>query len=100
MYYQHGDVLIKKIDELPEGELEKEKRIILAEGEVTGHCHTLFGDLLLLKKGDKVYVKIDGDPAEVIHQEHAPLTIAPGIYEIDKVKEYDHFKEEARRVRD
>lgn len=100
MYYQQGDILIKKIDGLSKGKIEKYAKFVLAEGEVTGHCHTMVGDLSVVKDGDKTFVKIEGQPAEIIHQEHNLVIVDPGIYEIEKVLEYDHFEEEAKRIVD
>ncbi len=34
------------------------------------------------------------------HEEHNTIILPPGDYEIGQVKEYDHFKEEARAVVD
>lgn len=100
MYYQQGDVLLKKINSLPDGEIKKENKIILAEGEATGHCHAMTGNLSVMKKDGEVFVKVDGEQAEVIHQEHDAILIDPGIYKIEKVREYDHFAEEAREIAD
>jgi hypothetical protein len=36
----------------------------------------------------------------IVHEEHSPVEIPPGEYEIGRVREYDHFREEARPVID
>ena len=50
-FYRHGDLLLKKIDKLPEG-AKKIKTNILAEGEFTGHKHEL---LTLDNKPESLY---------------------------------------------
>ena len=108
MYDQQGDVLIKKIDSLPKGNYKKitTKKIVLAEGEQTGHSHVLFSDLLnFMVFTDEVtnqsFVEVP-DGTNVTHQEHNQFeeTILPGMYKIEIVREYDHFTEETRRVID
>jgi len=119
--YQHGDVLIRPTDD----ELAKESyssgntvqlggggddRIVLAKGEATGHAHaidmsnlpsnvvvTTFGsdwrnnvDLLGIKGGDVV----------LTHEEHKPITLPPGNYEVSIVREFDHLAGRARNVWD
>ena len=61
MYLQQGDVILKKINELPKGKIKLTKRDILAEGELTGHCHTLIApETLSICETDKgVFVKVD-----------------------------------------
>ena len=51
-------------------------------------------------KDDKVFVKVDGDPAEVIHQEHGVIDISPGVYEIGTVNEFDYEKVLVRHIID
>ena len=103
-YQQQGDVLIKRIDKIPAGatsvERDKRGRVVLAEGEVTGHTHAIAdAGCCLWEDGEKKYLGVD-KPVTVVHEEHGPQVIEPGQYEIDIVKEYDHFAEEARSVRD
>src|SRR3954453_10783779 len=55
MLYRQGDVLIARIDEVPE-DLEavpRDKgRVVLAYGEVTGHAHAVRGEVELLTPAD------------------------------------------------
>ncbi len=94
-----GDLLIRRIDKLPEGvnsiPAENGKHI-LAHSE-TGHHHVVldrpeishysFGDLL------KSFLVVDGDaPAllehERTHDTHETIAIHPGIYELRRQREY------------
>ena len=110
-YYQHGDVLIKRVTKLPEG-AKKVKGNVLAEGEVTGHYHALVELGNELARKDKVrglqmfkgtdgetYIQIDS-PVEITHQEHKRIEIPEETYQIDLVREYDYDSLETRRVVD
>lgn len=98
-YYQQGDVLIKKID----GEIKGKKlnHLTLAEGEVTGHSHQIKngGAELYLLNG-VMFLKVLTDNVTLLHEEHNPVEIKKGNYQISIVKEYDHFLEESREVID
>jgi len=99
MYYQQGDVLIKRIKEIPQKAIKKES-FVLAEGEATGHCHRVNGEAEVLTLGDKVLLRVLAGNAQIVHEEHKTIVIPAGNYEVETVKEYDHFAEEVRRVRD
>jgi hypothetical protein len=77
----------------------------IAEGEATGHFHGVVAN----RKGGKVSVYgqstdrdfIVGDGGGTItHQEHKPITVDKGEWCSGIVREFDHVKEEARRVVD
>jgi hypothetical protein len=100
---QQGDVLFFEIDELPL-ELKKCKnnnRVIFAEGEVTGHHHaTTLGDIETYNDADgNMFADVKREK-RVIHEEHGPVTLTPGKYQIGIVREIDPFSEEVREVAD
>lgn len=73
----------------------------LAEGEVTGHYHeALAPDAVLYQEADGGMTLSAPNGTEVRHQEHGPLLLPPNQYRRELVREYDHFAEEARAVRD
>lgn len=93
--YRQGDVLIRQVEEIPEG-LEKEERdngrVVLAYGEVTNHCHAIHGldaamfrDQGLAKRFLEV-TSLDGEP--LTHEEHDTIVLPKGKYEIIIQKEY------------
>jgi len=101
--YRHGDLCIKRIKELPNG-LKKVNHNVLAEGEVTGHAHTLLGevgDKFQLYEDEKgtLYLSVTA-PVEITHQEHGIHEIGEGVYVIEREREFDLFEEEIRKVRD
>lgn len=97
---QQGDVLLRKIDSLPSGEQKiTRKRLVLAHGE-SGHSHVIEDDEAeLIQIGERMLLKL-GRVATVKHEEHGPITLSPGIWEIGRVKEYDWFSKMERQVID
>ena len=99
-YFQQGDVLAFNVDDVP-GDAKKMDSLILAEGEATGHKHQVTQGLAeLFETGSTKYLKVLSDEATITHEEHKPITLPKGTYRIGVVKEFDHFTEEARQVRD
>lgn len=81
--YRHGDVVINKRDSLPKG-LSKHKNLTVAEGEVTGHHHTVISGIANQYRGaNSIWIEVLSDSAEIDHQEHGRGILAKGIYEID-----------------
>lgn len=101
-FMQQGDVLIFRRNpaKVNLGEAKKQDTNILAEGEATGHAHRLIGGDFDVMKSDRMMLLIVRKEAILEHEEHGPITLGEGFYEIDRVREYDHFKEEARQVAD
>ena len=104
MLYQQGDVLIETVETIPEGVMAVERqggRHILAEGEATGHAHAVLDkSVSLFENSAKELFLSASKKFTVTHEEHKNVTIPKGDYKIRRVKEYDHFEEEARVVRD
>lgn len=106
--YRQGDVLFKRIAALPAGERKKRGNATVAYGEVTGHSHALAvedrhaAEVLEIGKGLYVHVtaagvRIEGG-ATFVHEEHGPVTLPPGDYEVIIQREYS--PEEIRNVAD
>jgi len=118
MKYQQGDVLLTKIDESEEQttirhlQLKKDimNKVVIRYGEATGHHHRFeLKDLASgtevagygRQNGDRVdVVKIDGNAATMIHEEHNPISIPPGMYKVTQVREFDHLSMTTRMVID
>ena len=102
MLYQQGDVLFRSVDHLPEKikMIKRDGPIVVAHGETTGHAHKILDDVkAFLDESDNMFLDIES-PVTVAHEEHKPIKLPEGLYMVDKVREYDHFQEEYRRVRD
>ena len=98
---RQGDVLIIPVPKLPAGTKQQERngRIILAHGEATGHAHAIADPdcEVLVSAGGKLFVRTKHEVA-VEHEEHAPVTLSPGVHEVIRQREW--MDEESRRVAD
>lgn len=110
-FYRHGDILLRAVkleDGMVEGIMMKTvgamDNYVVAEGETTGHKH-----LAVAEKGTQLGILQDAQgryymnvpkSATVTHEEHKAITLDPGIYRIEKEREFDYFAEETRRVID
>lgn len=98
MLIQQGDVLIKSTNAVKGKKLN---HLTLAQGEATGHHHTITkGDAELYEKDGTLYLSVKSEEATLTHQEHNPVTIPKGDWEIGIVQEYDHLMQEGRNVAD
>ena len=96
-YARQGDVKVDRVERLPEG-LEPKPRDrgvwVLAHGEMTGHRHYLKDDHVQLYTNDAgLYMVVRGRPATLYHEEHDPITFAPGIYEVRRQREWSDREE-------
>lgn len=102
--YRHGDLLIRQVSEVPQAHWQKVKQSVLAEGEVTGHRHLLAPGALTIQleqateNGEVKYVRLNG-LGTITHEEHAPIMLPMGTYEVVRQVEYDPV-ENNRRVTD
>ena len=100
-YYRQGDVLIEHVATIPKGVKKQEPiagRIILAHGEVTGHHHSIDADKAdWWKSGDDQFVTVK-EQSEVVHQEHATVTLPPGKYRV--LRQVEYSPEAIRNVAD
>ena|SRR3990167_10177061 len=103
-HIRHGDVLLTKIDTLPEGkEIQHKGQHILAWGEVTGHAHRLTvkdkDDMKVVESGGITFISLVA-PAPLTHEEHRQLEIPSGIWKLTFEREFDPCLESIRQVRD
>jgi len=90
--YRHGDVYIIKKDKI-EKPMKDMKEFVVAEGEVTGHAHRLNptgeGKIRVFKNELDIAFKVEKEAAVLTHEEHAPIELEPGFYEVYIQREYD-----------
>lgn len=90
--YRHGDVGLVKAS-IP-ATARKITTRPLALGEVTGHSHRVMEadiegvEMFEMEGGLFMRVTADGG-VSIVHEEHGPITVAPGDYEIRIAQEYD-----------
>jgi hypothetical protein len=101
MHYRQGDVLLCAIDpaELPADAVRVPRergRLVLAEGEVTGHAHAVDAPSALLLREPRPapgapeprrFLVLDA-PADLGHEEHAAIALPIGVYEVVIQREY------------
>lgn len=99
--FQQGDVIGKRLDKMPDiaGAKITRRRLVLAHGE-SGHSHIIEDDEAeLIQIGERMLLRLT-KAATVVHEEHQPVRISPGIWEVGRVKEYDYFQHMTRQVID
>lgn len=99
--FQQGDVLGVKIPKPPEGERKNitRRRLVVAHGE-SGHSHVIEDDnARMFQVGERFYLELE-KTATLTHEEHQPITLSPGIWEIGRVQEFDWFSKIQRQVVD
>jgi len=85
--YRQGDILFKKIDTLPTSLTEKPDKVV-AEGELTGHAHLLMnGALFEVINSEDLYIQA-GESTKIIHDEHLPIKLEPGSYQVIQQREF------------
>jgi len=96
--YRQGDVLFRQIAGLPKGKHKKRENATVAYGEVTGHSHAIaiedreVAEVLEIGTGLYVHVSASGirieGGATFVHEEHGPITLPVGDYEVVIQQEY------------
>jgi hypothetical protein len=88
---RQGDVLLVPVDEIPASARPLARsggRVVLAEGEVTGHAHVIRSPgATLLEAGDERHLRVNA-PVTLDHQEHDPIRVTPGTYRVVIQREY------------
>lgn len=103
--YRQGDVLLVAVDSAPSDARSVRRqggRLVLAEGEVTGHAHAVLdesAELVTVEEATELYLLVHGtEPVELVHEEHGTVAVPPGAYEVRRQREY--APDEIRRVAD
>lgn len=100
---RQGDVLLRRVDAIPaeaKPVARDNGRVILAYGEVTGHAHQIADpdSAVLLSVAERATFLRLTKKAQLVHEEHAPIDLAPGAYEVIHQREATPWGE--RRVMD
>lgn len=103
---RQGDVLLRRVRRRDLGKMETvaavRGRLILARGEATGHAHAVAAERAALYRGagGKFFLHLDG-ASRLEHEEHAPITLPAGFYEVIRQREYSpRDVNRSRRVAD
>jgi hypothetical protein len=97
--WRQGDILIAAVDEIPHGSTRR-SNCVLAEGELTGHSHRVDQPATaeLFESKGRLYLSVLARDAQVVHQEHGPITLPKGYYTVWPQREYS--PESIRTVKD
>lgn len=83
--YRHGDVLLRRLGDVPPPTQAEPAEVVVAEGEATGHAHRVRGAGVALHDRSEDTGRIELDvPAggTISHEEHRMLVLVPGRYEV------------------
>lgn len=92
---RQGDIYLVPIDTLPDGltEVPRDRgRIVLAEGEATGHLHTIEAPEATFLAQDLAdiegrFLAVEAEVA-LTHPEHSTIQVRPGAYRVVRQREY------------
>lgn len=93
MQFRQGDVMLVRVDSIPKTAQRapaKNGRVILAEGEATGHSHSIDASkaALFIDKNEQMFL-LAQDGCTLVHQEHASINIDSGSYQVVRQREYE-----------
>lgn len=99
--FAQGDILLERVDDVvpdPRTVVPRtEGAVVIAEGELTGHRHSIFGNVTFFRDDalardipDPLYLGhlvVESPSAELVHQEHAPISLLKGTYRVRRQRE-------------
>ena len=96
---RQGDVLLVPVEDVPSRArpiTDRRRRLVLAEGEATGHAHVVRGPRARLFAHrsptfapTRHYLLVEAEPATLVHEEHDPIRVPPGVYRVVRQREYE-----------
>lgn len=85
---RHGDVMLRPVEAPYRMTLGSAgEKLVLAEGEATGHAHVLTGAVVPATAGHRAYVQVL-EPSLLTHEEHKEARVPPGWYEVVRQRVY------------
>ena len=100
--FRQGDVLFKQVNSVPTGVRKVRRSGHILEGEATGHIHRVKESDLAVAEvfeiEDRLFLSASQDGIAIVHEDHKPITLPAGDYEIVRQREYS--PEEIRNVAD
>jgi hypothetical protein len=84
--HRQGDILFTAIDHLPEGLTLRPDNVIV-RGEATGHSHRLQEGRVWADAQGNLFLEVPV-PTQVAHQEHQPIALPAGFYQVTRQREY------------
>jgi hypothetical protein len=107
---RQGDVLVHKVDDnfamnfhkaVEKGEVEvvnatEDGRLILAEGEATGHHHAIRADAAKMFMYNGMMILQILALTKLFHEEHNAIDLDPGLYQVVRQREFNPLTDEQR----
>ena len=101
--FAQGDLLIERVVDIePCGTVltpDATGAMVLAEGELTGHRHTIFERVTMFRDDSLArevpaglyvgHIKVESGAATIRHQEHAPISLGEGTYRVRRQRELE-----------
>lgn len=85
-HYRQGDLLFVRFEGDVPKNAHKQNNTVIVRGETTGHAHRLQTGTIL-KAGGALYLDIT-EQTQVVHEEHAAVTLGPGLWLVVRQREY------------
>ncbi len=103
--YVQGDIFFEEYSHPNIPNLERAVPIdgvfVIARREKTGHAHVFSEEDGELKSSTtQRFLVVNKDNAEVRHDEHPPLQLPQGLYEVKRQREFDYKDRYHREVED
>lgn len=88
--YRQGDVFLVPAALPPAASARRSHSNVLAQGEVTGHAHRVaeLGRAEVFTIEGQMFIDVLEESATIIHEEHGPITLPRGCYEVRIQREY------------
>lgn len=87
---RQGDILLVRTGEAAKVS-PAERRVVLKEGEMTGHAHAFMAESRVSYLGNTQLAV--GAPAALKHEEHSTATVPAGLYDLPRQVEWDDSNE-------
>lgn len=98
-----GDILLERVtDARPSGvkcKPDKDGAVVVAEGELTGHCHSIYDKVTMFKDDSLAHdipqglylghIKVRDPVAYMRHDEHAPVALTKGTWRARRQRELE-----------
>lgn len=97
MTIRQGDLLFTKVDKQTTG--NESQKLVIAQGEQTGHHHVLVAQTDSVILGDKTLFTVKGK-AKLVHPEHDIIDFPDGTYMVTNEREWDYIENDLVKVRD
>ena len=87
VHYRQGDLLFIRQDARPDVDLTARQGDVIVMGEATGHAHRLREGNILQTPDGTLYLDVT-QTTQVVHEEHGPITLDPGLWLVVRQREY------------